>query len=67
MARLWDENRRPSTIFRDNMVHDAYENVMKELGDVGVYVARGEIYRRVARKVYLSPRTVERILNHVIF
>ena len=64
MARLWNENRRPSTIYRDNQVHREYDKLMSELGEIGYFVSRSEIYRRVALRVFLSPKTVERILNH---
>lgn len=64
MARLWDKNRRKSTIFRDNYVHDVYNKVVSEMGDLANYVARSEIYRRVSAITHLCPKTIERIINH---
>lgn len=63
--RHYGNDRRRSTIERDNRVIKIYSEVMAELGSVAAYVARTEIYRRVAIKVGLCPKTVANIINRV--
>lgn len=64
MAAILQEKRRPSTIFRHDMVHDAYREVMNAIGEIASAVAKYEIYRRVADMVKMNPKSVARILNH---
>lgn len=64
MARTWGRNRRKSTIKRDNRIHIAYNEVVKEFGNAAAFVARTEIYRRVAEAVDMCPKTVANVLNH---
>ena len=53
MTRFSGKNRRPSTVFRDNKVHEAYEEICKELGKYSRLVRTG-----------LSTKTIAYILNH---
>lgn len=62
--RYYNRKRRDSTIMRDNRIHEAYAQVVKELGDVFPFVSRTEIYRRVAGIVHLCTKTVANVLNH---
>ena len=41
-----DERRRPSTIIRDNHVHDLYKQIMCDLGELRNVVAKS--YMRIA-------------------
>ena len=34
MTRYFGKERRPSTIIRDNEVHEAYEEVCRDIGDM---------------------------------
>lgn len=65
MTRHYGNDRRQSTIERDSRVIKIYREVMAELGSIATYVARTEIYRRVAVKVGLCTKTVANIINRV--
>ena len=59
-----NNNRRESTSIRDNAVHDLYEKIMQELGDLKNAVSKSYIYERIQRETKLSIRTISYILNH---
>lgn len=56
--------RLESTILRDNQIHDAYKDIMNEIGHVKEYVSKSYIYEEISKKVKLSTRTVSYVLNH---
>ena len=64
MTRFSGKNRRPSTVFRDNMVHEAYEEICKGLGEYSRLVPRQHIYEKVKAMTGLSTKTIAYILNH---
>ena len=64
MTRFSGKNRRPSTVFRDNKVHEAYEEICKELGEYSRLVPRQHIYEKVKERTGLSTKTIAYILNH---
>ena len=66
MTRFSGKNRRPSTVFRDNKVHEAYEKVCRELGEYSRLVPRLHIYEKVKETTGLCSKTIAFILNHTI-
>lgn len=64
MTRFSGKNRRPSTVFRDNKVHEAYEETCRELGEYSRLVPRQHIYEKVKERTGLSTKTIAYILNH---
>lgn len=66
MARSSNENRRESTIIRDNEVHKAYEELRKELGTLFVEVSKSYIYERIGKRTGLCNKTIAYILNHTL-
>ena len=59
-------NRRISSILRDNMVHGMYREEMSKLGEAGMYVSKEYLYRKVGERAGLSVRSVSYILNHTV-
>ena len=53
-----------SSIIRYNEVHDMYDKIIKDLGDMSAYVSKGYIYDKIKDKTGLSTRHISRILNH---
>lgn len=47
MTRFSGENRRPSTVVRDNSVHQAYHELCKEAGKLSPFVAKSYIYDHI--------------------
>lgn len=64
MARMTGENRRASTVARDNEVHRAYDEICKELGALASEVSRTFIYERIRQRTKLCDKTIAFILNH---
>lgn len=67
MKELKKPYRRESTAVRDNHIHDLYNEIsseLKELGDIGNYVAKEYIYLKIQEKTRLSIRTISYVLNH---
>lgn len=64
MARAENTLRKPSTIIRDNTVHDVYSVLKEELGDLIGVVSRAYIYDRIKEKTGLCHKTIAFILNH---
>lgn len=56
--------RRESAKVRDNEIHNLYESIVKELGDLGNVVSRSYIYDKIREKTRLSIRTISYVLNH---
>lgn len=56
--------RQMGTIMRDDMLHDVYEEVLRELGHWASAVSRMEIYREVSRRTGVHWKTVQYALNH---
>jgi len=64
MARTSNENRRPSTIVRDNSVHNAYKEIMRELGVYAYQLPKSLIYEKLQERTGLCTKTIAYILNH---
>lgn len=60
------DGRRPSTIIRDNHVHDLYDKIMCDLGELRNVVAKSYIYRKIREQTVLNEKTIAFILNHTI-
>lgn len=58
------KKRRESTTVRDNFIHDLYEHILGELGDLKSAVSKSYIYERIQKETKLSIRTISFILNH---
>lgn len=61
---IGERGMRDSLIIRYNEVHDMYDKIIKDLGDVSAYVSKGYIYDKIKDKTGLSTRHISRILNH---
>lgn len=64
MARINPQQRRTSTIVRDNAVHAEYDNLVAQLGDLINVVSRNYIYDRIKAQTGLCVKTIAYILNH---
>ena len=64
MTRFSGENRRPSTVMRDNSVHEAYRQLQKETGDYFHFLPREFVYERIRQQTGLCTKTIAFILNH---
>lgn len=56
--------RRPSTVFRDNGVHEVYQELEEELGDLIHVVSKSYIYERIHERTGLCSKTIAFVLNH---
>ena len=56
---IGERGMRDSSIIRYNEVHDMYDKIIKDLGDMSAYVSKGYIYDKIKERTGLS-----RILNH---
>lgn len=59
-----ERGMRDSSVIRYNEVHDMYDKIIKDLGDISAYVSKGYIYDKIREKTGLSTRYISRILNH---
>lgn len=59
-----ERGMRDSSIIRYNEIHDMYDKIIKDLGDVSAYVSKGYIYDKIKERTGLSTRYISRILNH---
>lgn len=65
MTRFSNDNRRESTIKRDNNVLDVYRDVINELGELACVVSKSYIYEKVKKRTGLCTKTIAFIINHV--
>lgn len=61
---IGERGMRDSSIIRYNEVHDMYDKIIKDLGDMSAYVSKGYIYDKIKDKTGFSTRHISRILNH---
>lgn len=59
-----EQKLRDSSIIRYNEIHDMYDKIIDELGDVSAYVSKSYIYDNIRERTGLSVRHISRILNH---
>lgn len=54
---IGERGMRDSSIIRYNEVHDMYDKIIKDLGDMSAYVSKGYIYDKIIvtkRRDYIS-------------
>lgn len=56
--------RRTSSILRDNLVHDIYQEELNKLGEAGRYVSKEYLYTQIQKRIGLSTRSISYIINH---
>lgn len=61
---IGERGMRHSSIVKYNEVHDMYDEIIKELGDMSAYVSKNYIYDKIKEKTGFSTRHISRILNH---
>lgn len=61
---IGERGMRDSSIIRYNEIHDMYDKIIEELGDISAYVSKNYIYNRIKERTGLSVRHISRILNH---
>lgn len=61
---IGERGMRDSSIIRYNEIHDMYDKIIKDLGDVSAYVSKGYIYDKIKERTGLSTRHISRIFNH---
>lgn len=64
MANFSSENRRPSTVIRQNTVHEVYCELIKELGEYAFLVPKSFIYSKINERTGLCVKTIAYVLNH---
>ncbi len=64
LAIIRPDNRHECSIVRHNEVHDMYDSIMKELGELRNYVSKTYVYDRIRKKTGFSIRHISRILCH---
>lgn len=64
--RAKPNNRRISSILRDNLIHEIYQEECRKLGEAGSYVSREYLYNKVKERTGLSIRTISYIINHTV-
>lgn len=66
MSRYCDYRRRDSTLLRDARVHELYDRIMSDLGDLRVAVSRSYVYDKIREETGLCAKTIAFILNHTV-
>ena len=61
---IGERGMRDSSIIGYNEVHDMYDKIIKDLGDMSAYISKGYIYDKIKERTGLSTRHISRILNH---
>lgn len=65
---IGERGMRDSSIIRYNEVHDMYDKIIKDLGDMSAYVSKGYIYDKIKERTGLREKILglykkERIIN----
>ena len=50
---------KESTIFRNNIVHKMYKEIMDSLGDLKYEITRSYVYKKIREKTGLSARRIQ--------
>ena len=61
---IGERGTRDSSIVRYKEVHDMYDRIIEDLGDISAYVSKSYIYDKIRERTGLSTRHISRILNH---
>lgn len=62
--RKSNAKRRESIKARDDEVHQLYNDIIQELGELAKVVSKTYIYERIRGKTKLSIRSISYIINH---
>lgn len=65
ISRFTNENRRKSTIVRDNAVLGMYRDLKAGLGELAGVVSKQYIYDKISERTGLCTKTISFIINHV--
>lgn len=61
---IGERGMRDSSIIKYNEIHDMYDEIIKDLGEMSAYVSKNYIYDKIKDKTGFSTRNISRILNH---
>lgn len=61
---IGERGMRDSSIIKYNEIHDMYDEIIKDLGEMSAYVSKNYIYDKIKDKTGFSTRRISRILNH---
>lgn len=61
---IGERGMRDSSIIKYNEIHDMYDEIIKDLGEMSAYVSKNYIYDKIKDKTGFSTRHISRILNH---
>ena len=61
---IGERGMRDSSIIKYNEIHDMYDEIIKDLGEMSAYVSKNYIYDKIKDKTGFSTRDISRILNH---
>ena len=53
---IGERGMRDSSIIRYNEVHDMYDKIIKDLGDISAYVSKNYIYDKIRERTGLSTK-----------
>lgn len=61
---IGERGMRDSSIIKYNEIHDMYDEIIKDLGEMSAYVSKNYIYDKIKDKTGFSTRHISRILNY---
>jgi hypothetical protein len=61
---IGERGMRDSSIIKYNEIHDMYDEIIKDLGEMSAYVSKNYIYDKIKDKTGFSTRHISRIFNH---
>lgn len=61
---IGERGMRDSSIIKYNEIHDMYDEIIKDLGEMSAYVSKNYIYDKIKDKTGFSTRHISGILNH---
>ena len=61
---IGERGMRDSSIIKYNEIHDMYDEIIKDLGEMSAYVSKNYIYDKIKDKTGFNTRHISRILNH---
>lgn len=61
---IGERGMRDSSIIKYNEIHDMYDEIIKDLGEMSAYVSKNYIYDKIKDKTGFSTRHISRIPNH---
>lgn len=61
---IGERGMRDSSIIKYNEIHDMYDEIIKDLGEMSAYVSKNYIYDKIKDETGFSTRHISRILNY---